>query len=84
MDYLQAIESLTPEIYQRLKRAVELGKWPDGNVLTREQRANALQAIIAWDDRHRPPGDRIGFIERKQPGDDACEVPHATTLRWIE
>lgn len=88
MDYLQVIESLSPEIYERLKRAVELGKWPDGNALTPEQRANALQAIIAWGERHLPRGDRIGFIESKQQGDEACEVPHEAPheapLHWIE
>ena len=26
----QAIENITPEIYQNLKLAIEIGKWPDG------------------------------------------------------
>ena len=33
------INSMTPEVYQRLSTAVELGKWPDGVALTEEQKA---------------------------------------------
>ena len=32
------INSMTPEVYQRLSTAVELGKWPDGVALTEEQK----------------------------------------------
>lgn len=32
------INSMTPEVYQRLSTAVELGKWPDGVTLTEEQK----------------------------------------------
>ena len=37
------INSMTPEVYQRLSTAVELGKWPDGVTLTEEQKENCLQ-----------------------------------------
>lgn len=35
------INSMTPEVYQRLSTAVELGKWPDGVALTEEQKRTA-------------------------------------------
>ena len=38
MDIEQIIDSMTPEVYQRLATAVELGKWPDGVALTPEQK----------------------------------------------
>jgi len=44
--------NVTPEIYQRLKTAVELGKWPDGVALTVEQRDNCLQVVMLWQARH--------------------------------
>ena len=81
MSYLQFIETMSPEIYQSLLRAVELGKWPDGNVLTSEQRANALQAIIAWGERHLAERDRVGYIEKKQSG-ALCDTPLETPLKW--
>ena len=30
----QLLQSITPDIYERLKLAVEIGKWPDGQRLT--------------------------------------------------
>jgi uncharacterized protein YeaC (DUF1315 family) len=32
MEYNQLIAQLTPEVYLRLKTAIETGKWPDGRV----------------------------------------------------
>lgn len=84
MDYLQVIESLSPDIYKRLQRAVELGKWPDGRMLTQEQRANAMQAIIAWGERHLAEGERTGFIEKKPSADDTCDPSQEAPLNWIE
>ena len=48
MDAKDLIEAMTPEIYQRLVQAVELGKWPDGVALTPEQKENSLQAVMLW------------------------------------
>ncbi|BEM87151.1 YeaC family protein [Serratia surfactantfaciens] len=48
MDVKDLIAAMTPEIYQRLVRAVELGKWPDGVALTPEQKENSLQAVMLW------------------------------------
>lgn len=52
MDVDALVANLTPEIYQRLKTAVELGKWPDGVPLTSEQRDNCLQMVMLWQARH--------------------------------
>ena len=51
MDLRQLLSSITPDIYENLKRAVELGKWPDGRALSDEQKALCMQAIIAYDQR---------------------------------
>ncbi|HEY0209643.1 YeaC family protein [Acerihabitans sp.] len=52
MDVDALLANLTPEIYQRLKTAVELGKWPDGVPLTGEQKDNCLQMVMLWQARH--------------------------------
>ena len=52
MDFEQVINSMTPDIYQRLVTAVELGKWPDGVALTPEQKENSLQLDMLWQARH--------------------------------
>ncbi|HDT6546058.1 TPA: YeaC family protein [Kluyvera ascorbata] len=52
MNIEQMIDNMTPEIYQRLATAVELGKWPDGVALTDEQKENCLQLVMLWQSRN--------------------------------
>lgn len=84
MDYLQTIETITPEIYQSLLRSVAVGKWPDGKALTVEQRANAMQAVIAWGERHLAERDRVGYVEKKPRLEVQCDNPLETPLNWKE
>lgn len=43
------INSMTPEVYQRLSTAVELGKWPDGVTLTE----TILHQTVSWRKRYQ-------------------------------
>ncbi|HEY4467628.1 MAG TPA: YeaC family protein [Klebsiella sp.] len=52
MEIDRIIDGMTPEVYQRLATAVELGKWPDGVALTDEQKENSLQLVMLWQSRH--------------------------------
>ena len=53
------IAGMTPEVYQRLVTAVELGKWPDGVALTPEQREQlaAGDAVAGASQYRRPAHD---------------------------
>jgi uncharacterized protein YeaC (DUF1315 family) len=88
MQFQQLIETITPEIYANLKRAVEIGKWPDGRGLTGEQRELCLQAMIAYEIKYIPEAERTGFIDRgsKEEGamcdDDHQRGENAVTLKW--
>ncbi len=42
------VQGLTPETYEKLKSAVEIGKWEDGTSLTEEQRESSLQLVLAY------------------------------------
>ncbi len=84
LDYQQLIEAMSPDVYQRLKKAVELGKWPDGRALTPEQRQETLQAVIAWGERHLPPEDRVGYIDRGRKSGQLCDSPAPQPLNWKE
>jgi len=64
MSFDGLIDSITPEVYQNLKRAIEIGKWPDGRKLTRDQMEHTFQAIIAYEHQHIAEQDRVGFIDR--------------------
>ena len=66
MDFQQLINSITPETYQKLKQAVELGKWADGTALTAEQKEHCLQAVIAYDAAHKAEEDRVGYVPSKE------------------
>ncbi|MBS5773296.1 MAG: YeaC family protein [Enterobacter cloacae] len=52
MNIDEIVSNMTPEIYQRLSTAVELGKWPDGVALTPEQKENSLQLVMLWQARN--------------------------------
>ena len=82
MDYRQLIDSLTPEIYHNLVRAIEIGRWPDGRPVTTEQREHALQAVIAWGEANLPPEQRIGYIDRGHKAGEHCDDPTETALTW--
>ena len=49
MDIKQLVNSITPEVYANLKYSIEIGKWPDGKVMSEEQKALSIQAIIAYE-----------------------------------
>lgn len=86
MSFVDVAGSLTPEVYQNLKRAVELGKWPDGRALTPEQREICMEAVLVYESRHLPQQQRTGYLDN---GPDACESSDEhvhepiTTLKWL-
>jgi uncharacterized protein YeaC (DUF1315 family) len=85
VNFEQLIASIDADTYQRLKTAVELGKWPNGQTLTREQKELSLQAVIAYETRNLPPEQRTGYIERNKPtacGHTEDEVEEEVLLRW--
>lgn len=56
------LAGITPAIYRRLKSAVELGRWENGDRLSPAQREHSLQLLIAYEARHAELADRIGYI----------------------
>jgi uncharacterized protein len=64
MDFQQLLDSITPEIYESFKKAVELGKWPDMRPLSEEQKSLCMQAIIAYEQR-KPEEQRTGYVPPK-------------------
>ncbi|RKO80054.1 DUF1315 domain-containing protein [Pectobacterium parmentieri] len=59
MELNDLIDAMTPEIYQRVVTAVELGKWPDGVALTAEQKENCLQMVMMWQARHNEQAEHM-------------------------
>ena len=68
MKYQDLVRQITPELYATFKRSLETGRWPDGNALTDEQREHCLQALIAYDQLHKPENERVGYIDKRGKG----------------
>ncbi|KEF32892.1 hypothetical protein D777_00454 [Marinobacter nitratireducens] len=74
MTYDELIERLDPNVYRSLRQSLELGKWPDGRKLTREQREITLQAVIYYENLHNvPEAERTGYIDRGEKAGTACD-----------
>ena len=73
---------MTPEIYQNLKESLELGRWPNGEPLSDEQRAYSLQALIAWEYEHLPENERTGFMPVSCQSKNNREETDETILRF--
>lgn len=83
MDFQTLLEHINPDIYQRLKTAVETGKWPDGRRLTPEQRELSMQAVIAWEiERNVPADQRTGFVNTQ--GSSCHDNDDTAPLKWQE
>ena len=64
--FIDLIQNITPDIYQNLKTAIEIGKWTDGRRLTKEQRELSMQMLIAYETMNLPPEERSGYITPKK------------------
>lgn len=75
----QMVSSMTPTIYDNLKRSIEIGRWPDGRPLTDQQKEDTLQAIIAYETLKVNEQERTGYL----PVKDCSSAPDDTApLQW--
>lgn len=84
MDYQQMIGAMSREVYDNLRRALELGKWPDGRRLTEQQREETMQAVIAWGELHLPAEERVGYIDRGGKAGETCDDPGIAPLKFTD
>ena len=74
MTYDELIERLDPAVYRSLRQSIELGKWPDGRLLTSEQREICLEAVIYYENLHDvPEQERVGYLDRGSKAGTACD-----------
>ena len=62
MEYNQLIAQLTPQVYQRLKAAIEIGKWPDGRVITADQKASCMEAVLRYQAMKLDANQHSGYM----------------------
>lgn len=69
MTFERMIQQMTPAIYQGLKQAVELRKWPDGRLLSPEQTELCLEAVIRYEHENNVPEEqRVGYLQQRTCG----------------
>ncbi|MFT6028623.1 MAG: hypothetical protein ACI8O8_000348 [Oleiphilaceae bacterium] len=80
MNFEDVAQKISPDVYQRFKEALELGKWPDGRILTKDQKEICLQAIMVYERAQAIPEDqRTGYVDSTKktspcgPKDDDAE-----------
>ena len=67
MTFAEMIEKMSPEIYTALKSGVELGRWPNGQALTVEQKEISMEAVLRYEAQSTTPEDqRVGYIAPKK------------------
>lgn len=81
-EFHRIVRNLTADTCLALRRAVEIGRWPDGRELTDEQRRLCMEAVLTWEMEHLPEHERTGYIPPvdcdSQPG---REEERPVTLR---
>lgn len=81
MDKETILASLTPEMVDKFRAAIELGKWADGRPLAADQRETCMQAVMIWEHEHLAPSERTGYIHKPVKNDGSvvgaeCDVEH--------
>ena len=84
MNIARLIEMIDPQIYENLKQAIELGRWHNGSTLTEEQKALCMQAVIAYDIKHKPEQERVGYVATPGGSFGALESADGSELRPIK
>ncbi|MFS2160104.1 YeaC family protein [Pseudomonas sp. Pseusp122] len=74
--FIEMIENITPDIYESLKLAIEIGKWSDGRKLSQEQRELSMQAMIAWEMQNLPEDQRTGYMGAQECASKSITVPN--------
>lgn len=78
----ELLQILNPQIVGSLKRAIELGKWPNGVMLSEEQKTLCGEAVAYWEQRHTDPQSRVGYVPPKAT---PCGDKHEDdVVSWVE
>jgi len=64
MSFVDTAKNLDFPTYEKLKTAVEIGKWPTGQALTDEQKAICMEAVLTYEAANVPEGQRTGYMEQ--------------------
>jgi len=52
VSYRQTVENLDLITIEKLKTAIEVGRWENGDKLTQQQLESSMQAVMFWQAKH--------------------------------
>ncbi len=64
----ELVAQMGPEQHTQMRRAIELGKWPDGRKLSADDKAFCMQAVIAYEAKNVGEQERVGFMDESKKG----------------
>lgn len=67
----ELLQGISEVVYERIRNAVALGKWENGDRLSPTQLEHCLQLIIAYESRLPPDRERTGSLVKQGAG-PAC------------
>lgn len=85
----ELIKKMDPQMHHVVRQAVELGKWPNGQILDADTKALCLQALIAYEAKNLPEEDRAGYINTEKLKKTECDdhdhnSEQEVSLNWVE
>jgi len=60
------VKKISPNLYEKLKTAVEIGKWADGTTLTKQQKEETLQLVLAYQSEFNDTPDHFTIAKGGQ------------------
>ncbi|MFA0810531.1 DUF1315 family protein [Microbulbifer epialgicus] len=84
MSFEQLLKHLNPQIVGSLKRAIELGTWPNGVAITPEQRSLCAEVVANWEVHNLSREQQVGYVAPK-PSKDPCASKKGDEepLSWV-
>tara|TARA_R110000772_G_scaffold50977_5_gene117095 strand:+ start:450 stop:701 length:252 start_codon:yes stop_codon:yes gene_type:complete len=62
--FKELVKTIGPDVHAKFKQAIELGRWENGDRLSKQQIELCLQAVIAYDELHLAEEEKVGYIDR--------------------
>jgi len=81
MSFEELLNNLNPQIIGSLKRAIELGKWPNGVALSDRQRSLCAEAVANWERRNLPAEAQVGYVPPKKI--PCADKDEEQKLSWV-
>jgi len=76
----ELVSRITPDVYERLKEAVALGRWSEEQRLSPQQSEQCMQLIILYEAHNVDTEARVGAPLSSECGSDGAEE-RAVTVR---